>query len=115
MPQPLGSATERGRGDAQVRRRAATLASIIALVALVVAALFGDRGMLHLMDQKQRAETLAREIDELRAENQRLASEIVALKADPGAIEHLAREQLGLARPGETVFLIREGGLSERP
>jgi cell division protein FtsB len=115
-PQVLGnSVSERGRGDAQVRRRAATLASFIALVALVVAALFGDRGVLHLMQQKQRAETLAREIDDLRAENQRLAAEIVSLKADPGAIERLAREQLGLARPGETVFLIREAGAGERP
>jgi cell division protein FtsB len=98
-----------------VRRRAATLASFIALVALVVAALFGDRGVLRLMDQKQRAESLAREIDDLRAENRRLASEIAALKEDPGSIEHLAREQLGLARPGETVFLIRETGPDERP
>jgi cell division protein FtsB len=112
----LGNSTaERGRADAQVRRRAATLASFIALVALVVAALFGDRGMLHLMDQRQRAEKLARQIDELRAENQQLASEIVALKADPGSIERLAREQLGLARPGETVFLIREAGAGDRP
>ncbi len=96
-----------------MRRRAATLASCIVLVALVVAALFGDRGMLHLIAQKQRAESLARDIDELRAENQRLASEIVALKSDPGSIEHLAREQLGLARPGETVFLIREAGVGD--
>ncbi|HEY6552518.1 MAG TPA: septum formation initiator family protein [Vicinamibacteria bacterium] len=109
------SATERGRADAQVRRRAATLASCIALAALVVATLFGDRGMLHLIAQKQRAESLAREIEELRAENQRLASEIVALKSDPDAIEHLAREQLGLARPGETVFLIREAEASQTP
>jgi cell division protein FtsB len=98
-----------------VRRRAATLASFIALAALVVAALFGDRGMLHLMAQEQRAETLAREIEGLRAENQRLASEIAALKNDPSSIEHLAREQLGLARPGETVFLLRESGVGERP
>jgi cell division protein FtsB len=98
-----------------VRRRAATLASFIALVALVVAALFGDRGMLHLIAQKQKAESLAREIEELRSLNQKLATEIAALKGDPSSIEHLAREQLGLARPGETVFLIREGGLGDRP
>ena len=67
-----------------MRRRAATLASFIALVALVVAALFGDRGMLHLIAQKQKAETLAREIEELRAENQKLATEMAALKADTG-------------------------------
>jgi len=47
-------------------------------------------------------------IEQLRTENARLAVEIVALRSDPRSIERLAREELGLARPGETVFLIRE-------
>ena len=38
----------------------------------------------------------------------RLAAEIADLRTSPRAIERLAREQLGLARPDETVFLIRE-------
>jgi cell division protein FtsB len=97
---------ERGL-SAGVRRKAATLASVLALIALVVGSLFGDRGILYLVDQRARTEALAREIEELRAENGRLAGEISALRSDPRAIERLAREELGLARPGETVFLIR--------
>jgi len=111
----VASVSERGQKDAQLRRRALTLASMIVLIALVVAALFGDRGMLHLLAQKERAEALARAIEELRAENRRLAEDIVALKRDPAAIERVAREQLGLARRGETVFLIRESAAPERP
>jgi cell division protein FtsB len=80
----------------------------LALIALVVGSLFGDRGMLHLMSQRERAERLQAEIQELRAENARIAAEIEALRRDPRAIERLAREELGLARPGETVFVIRE-------
>jgi cell division protein FtsB len=106
---------DRTRGDAHLRRRAFALASVIAISALVVGSLFGDRGMLHLMAQKERAESLAREIDTLRLENRRLAREIAALKSDPLAIERLAREELGLARAGETVFLIREAEPSSRP
>jgi cell division protein FtsB len=60
------------------------------------------------MAQRERALELAREIEEIRAENLRLAAEIRALRSDPRAIERIAREQLGLARPGETVFLIRD-------
>ena len=41
-------------------------------------------------------------------------SEIAALRTSPRAIERLAREQLGLARPDETVFLIREEDASGR-
>ena len=95
-------------GDLGLRRKAATLASVIALVALIVGALFGDRGLLHLMDQRQKAEALSRELDLLQAENARLAGEIAALRSDARAIERLAREELGLARPGETVFLVRD-------
>ena len=99
---------ERGRNDSGLRRKAATLASIILVVALIVGSLFGDRGFLQLVRQQQRADVLAHELEELRFENRRLASEIAALRSDPRAIERLAREELGLSRPGETVFLIRE-------
>ncbi len=96
---------ERGEG---LRRKAAGLASVIALIALLVGSLFGDRGILHLIAQRERAVVLARELDGLREENEQLAREIAALRSDPAAIERIAREELGLARPGETVFLIRE-------
>ena len=106
---------DRARSDDGLRRKAATLASVILVAALVVGSLFGDRGFLQLVRQQQRAEELARELEELRVENRRLAVEIRALRADPRAIERLAREELGLTRPGETVFLIREdGGAAER-
>lgn len=106
---------ERGRSDVGLRKKAATLGSVIALIALIVGALFGDRGLLSLVAQRERTESLRREIEELRAENGRLAREILALRTDPRAIERLARERLGLARPGETVFLIREEEPPERP
>ena len=96
------------RGDSGLRKKAAGLASAIALIALLVGSLFGDRGILHLMAQRERAVVLARELDTLRDENERLARDIAALRSDPAAIERIAREELGYARPGETVFLIRE-------
>lgn len=105
-------AREERSGEVGLRRKAATLASIIALVAFIVGALFGDRGLLHLIDQRQRAEALAHEVQDLEAENARLAAEITALRSDPRAIERLAREELGLVRAGETVFLVREPGPS---
>jgi cell division protein FtsB len=105
-------AREERSGEIGLRRKAATLASIIALVALIVGALFGDRGLLHLIDQRHHAEALAREVEALEAENANLATEITALRSDPRAIERLAREELGFVRPGETVFLVREPGPS---
>lgn len=107
------SEREETRQDVGLRRKAATLASILALIALVVGSLFGDRGMLHLVEQRERAQALEREVELLRLENGVLAEDIRALKSDPRAVERLAREQLGLTGPGETVFLIREDAAAE--
>jgi cell division protein FtsB len=99
---------ERGRSEVGLRKKAAILASIIVMVGLVVGSLFGDRGVLQLVSQRQRADALAREIEQLKDENSHLAAEIAALRHDPASIERLAREELGLVRPGETVFVIRD-------
>jgi cell division protein FtsB len=104
----LGSRDERSGFDTGLGRRAALIAAVAGLVALAVGAFFGDRGVFHLIQQKERAAALRVEIEELRSENALLAEQIRALRSDPAAIERLAREQLGLARPGETVFLVRE-------
>ena len=106
---------DEARQDTGLRRKALGLASILALIALVVGALFGDRGMLRLVAQRERTQALYAEIETLRTENGRLAQEIRALRSDPRAVEEVAREQLGLARPGETVFLIHEEPAPERP
>ena len=103
-------AAKEDRSVAQVglRRKAAVLFSVIVFIALVVGSLFGDGGILQLWQERSRTEALEREIERLRVRNSQLAKEIRALRSDPRAVERLAREELGLARPGETVFLIRE-------
>jgi cell division protein FtsB len=102
------SEREERRESVGLRRKAVILASILILITLVVGSFFGDRGMLNLVAQRERAQSLEHEVDALRAENLRLGGEIRALRVDPRAVERLAREELGLARPGETVFLIRD-------
>jgi cell division protein FtsB len=95
--------------------RAWVLGTAIALIALGVGSVFGDRGILNLLARRKQVEALRAELEEMRAENARLSSEIAALRSSPRAIERLAREQLGLARPDETVFLIREDVPAARP
>lgn len=99
---------EVARGESGVQRKAWVLGTVIALVALVVGSVFGDRGILNLVDKRRQVESLRQEIEQLRLDNARLAGEVAALRSNPRAIERLAREELGLAHPDETVFLIRE-------
>jgi cell division protein FtsB len=93
-------------GDASLRRKAALLTCVIAIIGLLLGALFGDRGYLRLLEKRERTQALAREVERFEGENVRLVGEIRALKADPRAVEKIAREELGLARPEEKVFLI---------
>jgi cell division protein FtsB len=95
--------------------RAWVLGTVIALIALAVGSVFGDRGMLNLMSKRRQVDALRAELDGLREENARLTAQIAALRTSPRAIERLAREELGLARPDETVFLVREEEPAGRP
>lgn len=83
------------------------LFSVVAFIALVVGSFLGDGGMLALWQGQSRADQARRELEALRAENSRLAGEILALRTDPRAIERIAREELGLAAPDEVVFVVR--------
>jgi cell division protein FtsB len=84
------------------------LGTVIALIALAVGGVFGDRGVLNLVEKRRQVDALRLEIEALRADNARLAADIADLRTSPRAVERLAREELGLARPDETMFLIRE-------
>jgi len=111
----MNSGREPKIGDAGLRRKAGAVASLLALIALLVGSFFGDRGVLQLMAQRRKANALQQELQDLRAESLRLAEEIAALHSDPRAIERLAREELGLARSGETVFILRADQGPARP
>jgi cell division protein FtsB len=101
--------------DEGPRRKVWVVAGLILFVALAVGALIGDRGFFYLLEQQRRADVLHQELDALKAENARLGVEISSLRSDPRAIERIAREELGLAQPGETVFILKEDGPGSRP
>ena len=103
-----GAANSTGSETRGLRRKAVLLASFLVAAVLILNAFFGERGYLHVLDQRRRATELQREIEALHVENNRLRGEIVALRTDPRAIERLAREELGLTSPGETEYLLRE-------
>jgi cell division protein FtsB len=75
---------------------------------IVVDALVGDQGLFAMLRARRQAEELARTIARQRAENARLREEVRRLNDDPAAIEEVARRDLGLIRPGEKVFIIKD-------
>ena len=76
----------------------------VAAVTLFVHDLFGDHGFFAMRRNQQQVEKISMEIQQVDAENQRLATQIKSLKSDPATIERIAREEMNLARPGELIF-----------
>ncbi len=77
-------------------------------VVLVVDALVGDKGLLDTLRARRQHEALAAALAQKRHENARMRDDIRRLKEDPGAIESLAREELGLMRDGEVLFIVHD-------
>ncbi len=79
-----------------------------ALVAVGVTALslagFGASGFIRVLRAKEEIQALEREVATLRAHSEVLAKTIECLRSDPLCIEKSAREDLGMAREGETIL-----------
>ena len=102
------SRSNRRTGEAGRRDRLVQVcALIVALPVLgwmILALLFGERGVLASSRMADQRERLSRDIVSIEAENATLRQEIEQLKKDPLTIEALARERLGMGRLGEIVY-----------
>jgi cell division protein FtsL len=76
------------------------------LLVLVIQDVFGTHGVLAMRRAQREAAKVKQEIHQIDTENQRLQDNVKSLKSDPQSIERIAREEIGLARPGEYVFKV---------
>ena len=98
----------------QWRARLLNYAIGFVMVVLVADALVGDKGMMDTVRARRQYKELAAALAQKRQENARLRDEIRRLKEDPGTIESLAREELGLMRDGEVLFIVRDADPARR-
>jgi cell division protein FtsB len=101
------SAPRTKRGESSLKRKALALALLLILASSLLNALFGDRGLIELLKAREELQLLQQEIAALETETQQLLADVRALKTSPLAIERLAREQLGMAKPDELILLIQ--------
>jgi cell division protein FtsB len=87
------------------------MVSLLLLVvagAIIVDGLVGERGLLAMLRARREYDVLSTTIERQKADNARLREEARRLKDDPSAIEEVARRELGLIKPGERVFIIKD-------
>lgn len=90
------------------RRKTLQMLLVFVTLVLVLNALVGDRGFMATLRARAQHEALVDAIQSLKAENVRLRDQARRLRTDPGTIEALARRELGLMKPGELLFIIRD-------
>ncbi|MGA9596017.1 MAG: septum formation initiator family protein [Acidimicrobiia bacterium] len=94
--------------EASRGKRGALLAVILLVgLAIVLAGVFPFR---QLIAQQRLVANTQTKLDALVAENEHLQGQIDAVQT-PAELERIAREQYGMARPGETTYVVElEGG-----
>lgn len=73
---------------------------------MLVHDVFGTHGFLAMRRTQSEIKKVKADIEQLSKENEALEQEVKDLKSDPRLIEKIARDDLGLARPGETIIRI---------
>jgi cell division protein FtsB len=90
------------------RRRTVQYLLLAGGCVLLIDALVGDKGLLAMMEARARYRTLEQSLAAARSENERLREEARLLREDPATIEEIARRELGLIRPGEKLFILKD-------
>ena len=102
--EPRANGFDAGQLPPQLRRL--LLISVVVVLAFVVIFVWGDAGLGDLRRVDSQAQAVEQEIEQLRNDNERLERQIEELQRQGFQVERIAREELGLARPGEVVLML---------
>ena len=80
----------------------------LTLILFLGYSLFEEKGFLKLSRMNAQRDGLLERVHTLKEENGRLAEEIKLLEGDDETLEALGRVELGLVKPGETVYILPE-------
>lgn len=82
------------------------LAALIVCLGLIL--IYSDQGLQSLHHQSQEKLELQKSNEELAEENRRLMLKIDRIKKDTRFIQEEARKKLGLIRPDETIYRLKD-------
>ena len=90
----------------EIRKRRLIFFTVILLsfFYLLASIIFGDMGLLKYRELYKTKTRLEAQISEIDRENKQLRSQMKSIKEDPYYKEKHAREDYGLAKPGEYIF-----------
>lgn len=81
---------------------------ILVTAVIIIDAVAGEKGLLALLQARRQYRILELSLEQARTDNAGLRDYARRLREDPKAIEEEARRELGLIKPGETLFIIKD-------
>lgn len=81
---------------------------LVGACVLVLNAVVGDKGLVSMLAARRELAEKATAVERQKAENEKLTEDARRLRKDPDTIEGVARRELGLIRPGEKVFIVKQ-------
>jgi len=106
MPKDGEKRLNRKMENSPLQSRGLALLLFFFLFILVLAFVFGDRGIVEIVKTKKQIKDLQLTIRSLEAEKQKLTREIEWLRENPLALEKKARENLWLMKKNEKVVVL---------
>ena len=103
LASPAKTPAPAGRGRRFLRH---TL--VFVTLVIVIDAIAGEKGLLALLQARREYSALERSLERARTENSELREMARRLREDPTAIEDQARRELGLIKPGEVLFIVKD-------
>lgn len=102
-----GRSSKEPLAQRSARRRWWIVLACVGVGAWALLFVAGDGGWLDLRREQQRLQALQDEVARLEAQNDSLRTVLQRMEADPAFLEKVARENLGMVRPGERLYRIQ--------
>ena len=103
---PAAVSTHDPRKATRATMKIVVMLSSVLTIVFLISFFFSDQGMSELQRSRKRVQDLRGNIQRLQTENQRMTAEIDSLKKSTFAVERIAREELGMSKPGEVVYML---------
>ena len=113
LKEKIAKASAEEKFRSLIRQYGRGLLGLLVLV-MIVHDVFGTHGFLAMRRTQNEIKRVKSDLDALSKENAVLEQEVKDLNSDPRLIEKIARDDLGLARPGEVIIRIPPGQQLEK-
>ena len=81
---------------------------ILILTTIIIFTVFGKNGLVELSGFQKQLSDLSTKLQELRNESNNESNSLFGIKHSPAYLEKISREDLGLSKPNEVIYVFEE-------